>query len=225
MCGRGCAAAVLVAVLACSSPLLGAKEVAFIDLTEPAEYPRSERGFPIMGGGGIGGERIGPEPYPVALEVRVVGVEPAVVGLRDEFVLEVELRNAGADVFFFPLSRDRARMQEDGNRDRRSAGIWVHNRQATQNRWGCGLLWGTASIPESLARLNPGDWIVMRVKTSFYGLGVVPMIPEDAEKALLGVGYIETTLKDDEFDVLNISQRVRSTNGVTLTVKHDSSPQ
>ena len=48
-------------------------QVPEIDLTGPSPYPPSTRGVVPMGGGGLSGERVGPQPYDTPLQVHLIG--------------------------------------------------------------------------------------------------------------------------------------------------------
>ncbi len=175
-----------------------------------------------MGRSGISGMKLGPEPYPIPLQVTIAKVEPEVIGPRDEFLLEIELKNTGPAPFFFPISQDIGRVQGDENRGRRTALLFIHFENPAQSKLdldAVGLLGGSSSIAESLKRLNPGDSILVRLKGDLDE--VSKLMSPDQGQVTFRAGYRERTLKDGEFAVENVSEKVTSNGTFTLGLKRE----
>lgn len=201
------------------------QEVTVLDLTKPAEFPSSARGYPILGGGGVSGVKIGPDPYPIPLDVRISELEPKTIARQDKFLLEIELKNNGTGVFFFPVSRDVAGVQQDKNEGRRTMLVFIrleHSPQPNLNVKVIGLLAGSSSLPRSLKRLNPGDSVLVRVTGDLSSYGPSRWWVSAGQKEVtLRAGLSESTLKEGEFAIENVSEKVLSKNTVTLTLKQE----
>ena len=90
----------------------------------------------------ITGRRVGPELYPVPLEITILRVEPKEMGLRDRFLVEIEFTNVSQQPFYFPVSRNFPEVERDGNRGRREGAVFfgtsrIRRRESISTRWGC----------------------------------------------------------------------------------------
>lgn len=196
-----------------------ARELTVLDLTGTTGYAPSRRSPTPLSVTAISGRRIGPEPYPIPLQITIVRVEPKEVGRYDEFALEIELKNIGSRPFYFPVSRNFPEVEHDGNRGRREATVFLHFEDPPQgiDVDSVGLLAGSPSVPGSLKRLNSGDIVRVRVKGDLEDAS--KLMSPGQRKVTFRAGYSEWTLKDDRFAIENISRKVMSRDTVTLTLK------
>jgi hypothetical protein len=197
-------------------------QVTEIDLTGPSPHPPSTRGVP-GGGGGLSGERVGPQPYNTPLQVYLIEVEPTTIHRLDEkFVITASLTNIGDEPFLLPASRNLRLVERNGNRRRRRGRVFLHFQTPPQSHLDtaiCGLMAGSDSVPESLHRLEPGDQVIVRADCTLSE--VARLVTVDMRRLAFRVGYSERTLRDDSYKVSNISITVWSSEVYSLTLDRE----
>ncbi|MEN6536976.1 MAG: hypothetical protein ABFD89_25200 [Bryobacteraceae bacterium] len=190
-----------------------------LDLTAPVPQQAAGR----IPGGSIGWVEGQPEPtpYPLLLEGTIHSVSPKAVTIAQKLTFEIIVRNTASQPYYLPVSRSSEVVHADGQQGRRCLAFSARV-PGLERGWPrespVGVTFSSATTPDSMLALQPGDSILIRTAGSLrYAF---PKPPESPQEMSLTLVASEWTSIDEKYLIREEgrSEEVKSKNQVVITV-------